>query len=322
MTTLLAVTPNPSVDRLWHIPGFRTGSLFRVVESRSVAGGKGCNVARVATQLGSIVGPKGSPVQVIATGFLAGSAGGFVERELARCGVRPAFARLASGETRSCPTIVNPETGEVTEIIEPGPSVSPADVRSFEGSYEALLREALAGSPPVVVTLSGSLPPDCPPDIYARLINAAKRLGVPSVLDASGPPLGLGIEAAPWAVKVNQVELAAVFPGDPLAGLAEANRRGVSFAVVTRGREGLLASDGRNTWEGTLPGPLDVVHSVGSGDSATAALALAMLAGGGPEDLIRHMVAAGAANSVTEGIGNTPPEIFLAMRERAVATRL
>jgi len=300
----------------------------------------------------------------MATGFLAGSAGDFVERDLARSGVEPAFARLATGETRSCPTIVNPDTREVTEILEPGPAVTGDEVLAFEEHFVSLLRSLLEDGtatgrgprPSVVAALAGSLPPGCPPDFYASLIRAAAELRVPCVLDASGEPLRFGCEAGPWAVKINQAELvglmaarksgqtpgtgadAATAGAGAASDLADLIAGGVTLAVVTRGREGLLAFDGKALWRGLLPGRLEVIQPVGSGDAATSALSLGLahlletgalstadwpslglpaLAEPARADLIRDMVAAGAANAVTEGIGNAPPEVFSAMRARA-----
>lgn len=117
---------------------------------------------------------------------------------------------------------------------------------------------------------------------------------------------------------------------------------GVALAAVTRGLRGLLAWDGRRLWRGLPPDGLKVVQPVGSGDAATAALALglagllalgALPAGPAPpgdrpadglgllsaaevEELIRDMVAAGAANAASEGVGETPPELFLELRGR------
>ena len=185
---------------------------------------------------------------------------------------------------------------------------------------------------------------------------------MPCVLDASGEPLRFGCEAGPWAVKINQAELvelmaarksgqtpgsgtgaASAGAGAATAGagaasdLADIIAGGVTLAVVTRGREGLLAFDGKTLWRGLLPGRLEVIQPVGSGDAATSALSLGLarlletgalstadwpslglpaLAEPARADLIRDMVAAGAANAVTEGIGNAPPEVFSAMRAR------
>ena len=57
---ILTVTLNAAIDRTVAVPNFRLGRRHRAVESRTVAGGKGINVARALSLLGR---------PVIATGF-------------------------------------------------------------------------------------------------------------------------------------------------------------------------------------------------------------------------------------------------------------
>lgn len=381
---LVAVTPNPSVDKVWHIPGFRSGGAYRVARVWTGAGGKGCNVARVAKQLAAHPGGAGTGpgaatgALIVATGFLAGAAGGFVEEDLRRHGIDARFVRAGSGETRTCPTIVDEETGEVTEIREPGPALTPADGAAFVRHLETLLAELIGAGARPALSLSGSLPPGLPPEFCRDVILTAAKAHVPSVLDSSGEALRSGAGAAPWAVKVNESELAEldgrVLTGDTgkpgpygatdgaepracgatgdavtrsetrlLQTLDDLVRAGVTLAVVTRGRSGLLASDGRTVWRGLPPAGLHIIQPVGSGDAATAALALGvarLLARGDlhpeawpmlglphlPEEaragLVRDMIAAGAANAATEGIGTCPRDVFEAMAARAVVTAL
>jgi len=335
----------------------------------------------------------------------------FIERDLARHGVAPTFYRLEGRglETRTCPTIVDPVSGRVTEIREPGPIIGGAEAEGFFEHFQALLEGRAVGPAgrssgagpdaagsavcgdgardparrpgpaggaagaaipaPGVVTLSGSLPPGLPADFYARLIRIAAERRVPCILDTSGAPLRAGAAARPWAVKVNEAELMGLEPreegvagtarpdapgghgsrGCETAGAAAQDplidrlvrlvETGVALAVVTRGRKGLLAYDGRTLWRGTAPGELEIIQPVGSGDAAAAALAVRLERwlesgllpppdaawprlgmGRLPEServaLIRDMVAAGAANAVTEGVGTCPAEVFAAFRKR------
>ena len=49
---ILTVTLNAAIDRTVAVPNFRLGRRHRAVESRTVAGGKGINVARALSLLG------------------------------------------------------------------------------------------------------------------------------------------------------------------------------------------------------------------------------------------------------------------------------
>ncbi|MEW6032908.1 MAG: hypothetical protein AB1645_08525 [Bacillota bacterium] len=64
--------------------------------------------------------------------------------------MRPRFFRLARGETRTCPTILDPEQGLVTEIREPGPTMEAGEAEAFEHELDALLAEG-EGVPSVLV---------------------------------------------------------------------------------------------------------------------------------------------------------------------------
>ena len=63
---ILTVTLNAAIDRTVAVPNFRLGRRHRAVESRTVAGGKGINVARALSLLGR---------PVIAAGFVGGPTG-------------------------------------------------------------------------------------------------------------------------------------------------------------------------------------------------------------------------------------------------------
>ena len=117
-TVILTVTLNAAIDRTVAVPNFRLGRRHRAVESRTVAGGKGINVARALSLLGQ---------PVIATGFVGGPTGTRVLEQLREESVLTDFTRIA-GETRINLAVIDPTSGEQTEINERGPAVSPEEV--------------------------------------------------------------------------------------------------------------------------------------------------------------------------------------------------
>ena len=187
---ILTVTLNAAIDRTVAVPNFRLGQRHRAVESRTVAGGKGVNVARALKLLGR---------PVIATGLVGGSAGTRIVERLAEESILNDFTRIA-GESRTNLAVVDPTTGEQTEINERGPQVTPEEVDSF---VEKLLYLAQGAS---VCVLAGSIPPGCDTDVYARLVSGLKTLGVTTVLDTDGEQMRAGLRAEPAVVVPNALE--------------------------------------------------------------------------------------------------------------------
>ena len=109
---ILTVTLNAAIDRTVAVPNFRLGQRHRAVESRTVAGGKGVNVAR-ALQAPRPPGDRDGARRAAPPGPASSSA----SREES---ILNDFTRIA-GESRTNLAVVDPTTGEQTEINERGP---------------------------------------------------------------------------------------------------------------------------------------------------------------------------------------------------------
>lgn len=267
MTTITTVTLNPSLDRTIHVPGFRVGALNRVTEIRLDPGGKGINVSKVCKVLGR---------QTAALGFLGGAAGERLAGLLRDEQIPSDFISI-QGETRTNLKIIDPDTHEETEINEPGPIVTAQEI-------EKLLDRVRAWIPRTkVLTLSGSIPPGAPDDIYARII-LESRDQVRIILDAPGAALRAGISARPYLVKPNLDEAQWLLGRtvdsveDAAAGAREIREMGAEVAVISLGPQGaVLASRDGCFW---IQAPAVTVKStVGAGDAMVAALAVSMFDG-------------------------------------------
>ena len=112
---ILTVTLNAAIDRTVAVPNFRLGQRHRAVEARTVAGGKGVNIARALRLLGR---------PVIATGLAGGATGTRLLEQLREESVMTEFTRIA-GESRTNLAVIDPTSGEQTEINERGPRSRP-----------------------------------------------------------------------------------------------------------------------------------------------------------------------------------------------------
>ena len=187
---IITVTLNAAIDKSLSVPNFRLGRRHRTVEQRTMAGGKGVNIARTLKTLGQ---------PVIATGFAGGATGTHIVEQLTEESILNDFVRIRE-ESRTNTSVLDPTTGEQTEINERGPAVSEREVELFRDKLLYLARGA------AIVVFAGSLPRGVEPDLYAGLIRELQRLDVTTVIDTDGEPLRHAVRAEPDVVSPNVLE--------------------------------------------------------------------------------------------------------------------
>jgi 1-phosphofructokinase family hexose kinase len=295
---ILTVTLNAAIDRTIAVPNFRLGQRHRAVDSRTVAGGKGVNVARALKLLGR---------PVIATGLAGGPTGVRILEQLAEESILNDFTRI-EGESRTNLAVVDPTSGQQTEINERGPEVRADEVDRL---IEKLLYLAQGAS---LCVLAGSIPPGVDTGVYARLIGELRRLGVPAVLDTDGEPMRLGLRAEPAVVAPNVGEAESAVghefnDADDLAlGLAGLLEMGAREAVITReaGCVAIVDDGGRHRYEVEIE-QLEPVSGVGSGDCFLAGYVAARYESATPRECLAYGVACGAESTQHFGAGSLNP---------------
>ncbi len=292
---ILTVTLNAAIDRTVAVPNFRLGHRHRAVESRTVSGGKGINVARALKLLGR---------PVIATGFAGGPTGSRLLEQLREEAVLTDFTRIAA-ETRINLAVIDPTSGEQTEINERGPAVSPEEVERFVDRLGYLADGA------ELCVLAGSLPPGAGDDLYARMVKDLGERGVPVVLDVEGDAMRAGLRAGPAVVTPNEREAEELVGqefadrGDLVQGLNELIRLGAGEAAITR-PDGCVAVVGEGPEKRFLEvrtESLEPVSTVGSGDAFLAGYVAARYDGRSPGDCLAYGVACGAESTQHFGAG-------------------
>jgi 1-phosphofructokinase family hexose kinase len=297
---ILTVTLNAAIDRTVAVPSFRQGHRHRAVEASTVAGGKGVNVARALKLLDR---------PVIATGLAGGPTGARLMERLAEESILTDFTWIA-GESRTNLAVIDPTSGEQTEINERGPDVSAEELERFLEKLLYLARGAR------LCAIAGSLPPSVPASFSARMVEELKALGVETIVDTEGEPLIASIRAEPAAVTPNVREAEGAVGHefndreDLLNGLESLVELGATDAVITRS-EGCVASvmgpdDQRRVYEVTAP-TVEPVTTVGSGDAFVAGFVAARYDGRPPEDSLRFAVACGAESTQHFGAGSVDP---------------
>src|SRR5271165_2899630 len=296
---IITVTLNAAIDKSLSVPNFRLGRRHRTVEQRTIAGGKGVNIARTLKALGQ---------PVIATGFAGGPTGTRIVEQLTDESILNDFVRIRE-ESRTNTSVLDPTTGQQTEINERGPSVSEREIELFRDKLLYLARGA------AIVVFAGSLPPGVEPDIYASLIGELERMEVTTVIDTDGEPLRQAVRAEPDLVSPNMLEAEELvgheFSGEQERSLVvrEIAALGPREAIMTL-PDGCFAQvlvDGQPRLKRARIEPREPIAKSGSGDAFLAGYLAARYEGRPPDQCLRFGVACGAESTGRLGAGLIDP---------------
>jgi len=97
---IITVTLNAAIDKSLAVPNFRLARRHRTVDQRTMAGGKGVNIARTLKALGQ---------PVIATGFAGGATGTHIVEQLTEESILNDFVRIRE-ESRTNTSVLDPTT--------------------------------------------------------------------------------------------------------------------------------------------------------------------------------------------------------------------
>lgn len=280
---IATVTLNPAVDQTVRTDReLSPGSVIRVDDAKFDAGGKGINVAKYLTAMGT---------ETVATGILGGFLGRFVTERLAAEGIESQFVEI-DGTTRLNSTVLAGD-GEY-KLNQRGPTVSAAEVDA--------IRERLVSLAPDIVVVAGSLPPGLDTGAIDRLADAGPW---ETVVDVDGPLLAeLGARYA-WC-KPNVPELAAATgrtvdgPDSAVAAARELLETGFDGVIASLGADGaVLVTDDSVVREPAIE--TNVVDTVGAGDALLSGVLAAIDAGADETTALHTGVVAATAAVSTPG---------------------
>lgn len=289
---ILTVTLNAAIDKRYVVDNFKTGEVNRVKECTYVPGGKGLNVSKPASIYGA---------EVVATGFVGGHAGAYIEDALKPFGIKSAFYHVGA-ESRSCINIWDEINQVQTEFLEPGFTLTDEDFAGFEEEFRGLVKETK------VVAMSGSVPKGLDGTAYQRLVKIVKDAGIPVILDTSGRLLEMGIEAAPTMVKPNidEIRMLTGKRCDDIQEIINAAReihaKGVEIVAVSLGGDGSIAVGDEGIFRARVP-KINAVNTVGCGDSMIAGFALGLSKGLSLPETLKLASAISAAAAMREETG-------------------
>ena len=286
---IYTITFNPAVDLVIQVPNCQLGILNRSMGEEYVAGGKGINMSIVLKRLG---------IDNIATGFLGGFSGKYIEEFLEKEGITPQFISV-EGTTR-----INVKVkGEVeTEINAAGPTVDAEKFQRLMNYFEEVLKEG------DTVFLAGNAAPGLDESSYVEIAKLCHVRGVKLVLDTTKVSLLACLPYRPFIIKPNQQELEELFgvniqtQEEMLNYAFKLQEKGARNVLVSCGGDGaFLVSETGQVFASSVPkGTL--VNSVGAGDSMLAGFMAKFIETNDFRKSLKQGAASGSATAFSVGI--------------------
>ena len=287
---IYTLTLNPAMDKTVVVENLTPGGVNRIRSIRVDVGGKGINVSKCLKSLGC---------RSTAAAFWGGTTGQRGIEFLQENGIGSLAVRV-DGDTRTNLKIIDPIRHENTDINEPGPTVTEADITELIRQLDGHIQ------PGDILILSGSMPKGCAGSMYRDLTLRYQAKGASVYLDTDGENFRLGITAAPALIKPNIDELnrhlAANLTEIPeiAAAAKQFVAQGIREVVVSLGADGaLLVKENVCLKADGLCVPVN--STVGAGDSMVAAFACGAQLGLTDVQRLKLAVAISAASVMCTG---------------------
>lgn len=249
-------TLNPAIDYKIQTDSLSMGVLNRFHQGQFRAGGKGINVAIVLKKLG---------MDSIATGFLGGFTGAFIERELTQTyGLKHDFVHV-SQDTRLNVKIADKDAE--TELNHDGNEVTGDERDQLIRKIGRLSREDML--------ICGGSTAKGHPDLYREMAELCHQKSILFVMDTPGNYLSQFIAFKPFLIKPNIHELEAYFD-KKMHGMEDIveygkklHHQGAEHVLISMGSEGSILIDKDKVYRASVISD-HIKSTVGAGDSMVA----------------------------------------------------
>lgn len=284
---IYTVTFSPAVDYVMDVKELKVGAINRSLGEHAMPGGKGINVSIVLANFGT---------RSIATGFLGGFTGQYIEDELKKMNINSGFIKV-DGLTR---INVKLRGGEETAINGQGPHITDEKIEELMKQLEKLTSDDL-------LVISGTVPKTLPDNIYETILERIKGNNVRVIIDSTKEILLKTLRFHPILVKPNQEELEEMFGvtihnnDELIANAKKLLALGAKNVIVSLGKHGaLLVNDKETILSGCPQGK--VKNTVGAGDSLVAGFIDEYIKSGNIVMALYKGIATGSASACSENL--------------------
>ena len=289
--TIYTLCLNPSLDKSVIIKKILFDDINRITRFQEDPGGKGINVSRVISFLGSAT---------LALGFSGGATGKRIEELLSKKKVRFSFTKIKK-ETRLIFNVFEERTKKTIRLNERGPKVKKEEIEKllscvFSLPYQKDDYFVCSGSPAVGI----------PSNIYQKIIRKLNKIGVRTVVDSDNKPLELGIESTPFLIKPNLWELSRLFKknvktvSEIIVLSKTLLKKGIKIVIISLGEKGAILVTKKESFS-AIPPKIKVKSTIGSGDALLAGFLSSLTKGRNLKDALKFGVALGTATCLQPG---------------------
>lgn len=286
---LYTITFNPAVDLVMRTDSIQLGELNRVQRDEYVAGGKGINMSVLLKRLGH---------NNIATGFLGGFSGAYIEQSLIEEGVKSEFIEI-DAITR---INVKLKADLETEINANGPVIQTQDIEKLFAYFNQVLSED------DYVFLAGNAAPGMTSEHYVRVAQLCNEKGAHFILDSNKELLTACLSHQPFLIKPNAQELSEIFDvkveslDDVINYASKLQEQGAQNVIVSLGGDGaVLLTETNEVYQSSVPEG-EVINSVGAGDSMVAGFMAKYIESQDYGESLKQGAACGSATAFSVGI--------------------
>jgi len=280
---ILVICANPAIDMYIHFDKFSPAKSNRIAQEDKYPGGKGVHVALALRELEE---------KVILLAFWGGGNGKWIRKKCREVGIKCIGPKIKE-QSRICYTFKTNDDFSETEILGRGPEINSKTCDRFYNEFKDYLSKI------EVIAVSGSLPPECPPDFYCQLLKIATEAGKPMFLDCVGEPLSQALIGYWEGIHLNFNEFNDLSPAKDQEDAARQLNAKSKYAAITDGKKGLYLSSEKTLIHANIH--LGKIYSsVGSGDCLLAGLVAAHRRGYSLSEMARLGVACAAAKCINE----------------------
>lgn len=286
-------TMNPAIDLFSEFDTFKPFVVNRSHYEDYQANGKAINISFILKKMG---------IDSVATGFIGGFTGEFIESSLKEKNITTAFIRV-EGITR-INTFIRAGNKEY-KAVNHGPEISKA-------SQQKLLKLISGLSARDSLFVSGSLPRNVDDTILVEIARLSKKRGFSLFLDVSSKALLKCLPYSPSLIKPSDEELAAFLNANPasfsseseiIEGAKELLKMGAQRIIVSRGSKGSIYLDEKHLLSASAPKG-EVVNTACAGDTLLAAFVGSQIKGKNLAEALAYATGAASSTAFTSGLSD------------------